>query len=124
MRISDWSSDVCSSDLDLLEGFLRIRSKACSPRERDPFLPSVPVLRRERNAAHELALDDRDVDDATDIDSVEATARDLTHHAEIVCRFAGDDADRATDGVASEQRTLRALQDLEDRKSTRLNSSP
>src|SRR3546814_3393961 len=46
MRISDWSSDVCSSDL-------------------------------------------------------------------IVCRFAGDDADRATDGVASEQRTLRALQDLD-----------
>src|SRR3546814_6082366 len=34
-------------------------------------------------------------------------------HAEIVCRFAGDDADRATDGVASEQRTLRALQDLD-----------
>src|SRR3546814_3381098 len=59
-----------------------IRSKACSSRERDPFLPSVPVLRREGNAALELALDDRDVDDATDIDSVEATARDLTHHAE------------------------------------------
>src|SRR3546814_17462552 len=82
MRISDWSSDVCSSDL-------------------------------EGNAALELALDDRDVDDATDIDSVEATARDLTHRAEIVCRFAGDDADRATDGVASEQRTLRALQALD-----------
>src|SRR3546814_1838057 len=113
MRISDWSSDVCSSDLDLLEGFLRIRSKACSSRERDPFLPSVPVLRREGNAALELALDDRDVDDATDIASVEATARDLTNHADIVCRFAGDEADRATDGVASEQRNLRALQDLD-----------
>src|SRR3546814_3289823 len=60
-----------------------------------------------------MSLYVRDVEDAYDIDSVEATARDLTHHAEIVCRFAGDDADRATDGVASEQRTLRALQDLD-----------
>src|SRR3546814_8225078 len=82
MRISDWSSDVCSSDL-------------------------------EGNAALELARGDLDVDDATDSDSVEATARDLTHRAEIVCRCAGDDADRATDGGASEQRTLRALQDLD-----------
>src|SRR3546814_7512956 len=85
----------------------------CGPGERVPLLPSAPAFRGEGDATLELALDDRNVDHTADIDTVEAAARNLAHHAEIVGGFAGDDADRTTNGVASEQRTLRALQDFD-----------
>src|SRR3546814_13590995 len=85
----------------------------CVPGERVSCLPSAPAVRGEGDATLELAIDDRNVDHTSDIDTVEAAARKLAHHAEIVGGFAGDDADRTTNGVASEQRTLRALQDFD-----------
>src|SRR3546814_14631820 len=93
--------------IDLLKSFRGIRRDTCGPGERVPLLPSAPAFRGEGDATLELALDDRNVDHTADIAPVEAAARNLAHYAEIGGGVAGEDADRTTNGVASEQRTLR-----------------
>src|SRR3546814_4968250 len=55
MRISDWSSDVCSSDLPVRHAPRGIR--APSPRHRDR--PQAPRSSRRRPDAGDLAGDDR-----------------------------------------------------------------
>src|SRR3546814_5534239 len=46
MRISDWSSDVCSSDLDPVSGFscpVISRNKVVLPAPLGPIIPTIPA---------------------------------------------------------------------------------
>src|SRR3546814_10910336 len=75
MRISDWSSDVCSSDLIDLHVRVRIRAGSIVDRDRRIRLDAVRGLgRRQRNLAHRHA----DAVAAADIDL--ATGRERLAH--------------------------------------------
>src|SRR3546814_13152167 len=53
MRISDWSSDVCSSDLDVAEGRRlgpQVPEHALGVCKVDPLLPGLPPVRCSRRA--------------------------------------------------------------------------
>src|SRR3546814_3048376 len=96
MRISDWSSDVCSSDLDLPRAVQVIGGEAVSVGEH--FV--------KRTLRHDLpAVDAR----------AGAHVHDVIGGADRILVMLHDD-----DGVAE---VAEALQGDEDRKSTRLNSS-
>src|SRR3546814_4870817 len=104
MRISDWSSDVCSSDLQRRAGALvdhhYVRRRA--------DLPAVAVVEvAQRLLVHE----------------VDRVAEGL--EARLQTEGGGRRAVVLTDGVVLEQRafTVLAADDEADRKSTRLNSS-
>src|SRR3546814_8980474 len=105
MRISDWSSDVCSSDLEPAEVHGRVVA--------DPDLPSIGMALAGREIAvgaveiillslvisGKLAIDQlRDSRNRTGIKPINQAATRLFVHFEII-------------------------KDSEDRKSTRLNSS-
>src|SRR3546814_6115491 len=102
MRISDWSSDVCSSDLQLAEGVIQIRrivGAACR------LLPCVARILKRELAEHAFA----------------------GLHAHVLRM----QADRAQEAHVAQQR-IAELADVDlggataktgDRKSTRLNSS-
>src|SRR3546814_12122153 len=90
MRISDWSSDVCSSDLQLLADVLRTTLCVVLP------LPLCNHQRRQR-IADDVECGACHVEDAVDAgDEREAFERDADaaeggeQHAEREARYAGD----------------------------------
>src|SRR3546814_5962892 len=97
MRISDWSSDVCSSDLQILE-----------QRDIDPALAGIIV--------EQFALDPATCGEVG-IASDENSARIGPAH----CRIKHHAADRV--GRDLIPGILQLSIDMRDRKSTRLNSS-
>src|SRR3546814_1825487 len=111
MRISDWSSDVCSSDL----ATRLIRNAVPPPGIGTPGFSTAPVTTRSLPASHRhRCLDRRQRVVAFDGDVVVAETEDVAHVGVQLQR---------------RQRTRRARQLLArlfvvvDRKSTRLNSS-
>src|SRR3546814_6684270 len=95
MRISDWSSDVCSSDLEHVRLAAEIADDGRAGRDR--------IVDDDPGAAGRGGHLDPDLDDVA------------AHQPFGVGRL--DDAHRAPDPVAGVER-------LPDRKSTRLNTSP
>src|SRR3546814_15839913 len=95
MRISDWSSDVCSSDLDL------------------PAL--VAILAAESDARGD-ALAERARDMAADIVRLVIAEVGLDAALEAVGRLGGDEVDQARGRVAAIERALRPFQHLETLK--------
>src|SRR3546814_9809359 len=98
MRISDWSSDVCSSDLDEPAAGLGlvILATCAPPVAQEAFEVFRPSVRQQRDQKQAPVLPRR-------------LPRELLHPPKIVVQLAG-------------QRSC-ALQRPGDRKSTRLNSS-
>src|SRR3546814_7399725 len=109
MRISDWSSDVCSSDLDFVGGLQKEIAESLSARPRKASqayfagkqlqTPEGPVTVTDQMATqiHRYLIKNAYIDDSDQITDVYYTAK--------------------ADG------TLAALHEDLDRKSTRLNSS-
>src|SRR3546814_7647719 len=102
MRISDWSSDVCSSDLGLVD---QLQS-----RER--------IVERIGGKRHRQARGDLVVDLAAEREGLVALLVAQVA-ADRRARLAGD---REVEPIALRRLRVRA-QNLQDRKSTRLNSS-
>src|SRR3546814_7858121 len=96
MRISDWSSDVCSSDLDL---FANVVDRRHGPGEFDADRLAADEIDAEVQSLHR---DERDRDD--DQDDTHGGS-DLAPPQEVDVRVVGDEFEQT------------------DRKSTRLNSS-
>src|SRR3546814_6957147 len=102
MRISDWSSDVCSSDLDEVDAAdMRVEVDA----DARPFQPRGDLLDMRRLAGAVIALHH---DAAVELEAREDGER----------RVAVEDIGRVEVGYA-----LVGLAERRDRKSTRLNSS-
>src|SRR3546814_9153869 len=125
MRISDWSSDVCSSDLHMHRRDMRVRhmrDEADAGREEARIL--ARAVDRLREIGRELAADGRDVD----ADLFEHLPG---HHAAYpAAPFAGlHSIGLAVPGRIGERGVAARLSldrlkfGAEDRKSTRLNSS-
>src|SRR3546814_6497705 len=120
MRISDWSSDVCSSDLGL-DGDVE---------RRDRFVgdDDLWVERQGASHAHALALAARElIRVAVEGGLVQPNQFEQFVGALVGIALAGAVGDRAVadnapDGVARVKRGERSLEN-QDRKSTRLNSS-
>src|SRR3546814_2306287 len=114
MRISDWSSDVCSSDLVLL---LRFFLEA----ERLAQAPGIDLLQR---PFRQLAESEGAIGDANKAVHREAEmAADLAH-LPVLAFVQGHGEPGIGAGLVVERGLDRAIVDaLEDRKSTRLNSS-
>src|SRR3546814_3613027 len=119
MRISDWSSDVCSSDLERLGGF------AADPSRRYPAPIPYAIAETVKgfgfpgagiNAAHDLPLGGNPSRDEVARHAFNEAARALfVHSGEI---------DRAVAAIAIQNEQNRPLESRHpDRKSTRLNSS-
>src|SRR3546814_4064475 len=103
MRISDWSSDVCSSDLSLRR---RQRPRQAQVMAYGTFVSEMPQYR-----LHPVLAAGREIYREAD-------------HAILVDRLAylhGVGEARAVQRLAQ---TLRRILRILDRKSTRLNSSP
>src|SRR3546814_6297776 len=125
MRISDWSSDVCSSDLAAGRQWLP-GERVMSPRPSDPAVfGRVAVLLGGTSAEREVSLDSgrnvlealrsRGVD-AQRVDGIPTLIRELQDkHFDRVFNI--------LHGGAGENGTLQGLLDSLDRKSTRQNSS-
>src|SRR3546814_6045611 len=114
MRISDWSSDVCSSDLDQ-DGLVRFAGAAfASYFDRQENLDDPEVLEAVANAA---GLDGAAIRAATADDAVKARLRANTE--EVIARGGYGSPTIFVDGTdmyfGNDQLPL-------DRKSTRLNS--
>src|SRR3546814_3145718 len=113
MRISDWSSDVCSSDLEVAARVLE-RLQAADV--------DVPEVERRRAAVHPLGQRLAGAAGRLDADGVEAggdvEVREFRRLAEEVAVVGGEALRPVEEGVDAG-----ALQDRQDRKSTRLNSS-
>src|SRR3546814_5321589 len=106
MRISDWSSDVCSSDRALFEA------------DRQPVVRGAQPAQQEQQEDEQAGELQAFLERAQQAIAQSLDAADLRLHAAEHL-----DADRAGeehDGGADQQRAVEAL---EDRKSTRLNSS-
>src|SRR3546814_5033930 len=97
MRISDWSSDVCSSDLTAAESFGAAAQRAVARRVAPGGKVDADLLEREQFAAHGFAW----------LATYVAALRELLHWAERL-QAAGQPGE---------------LERLIDRKSARLNSS-
>src|SRR3546814_9306601 len=114
MRISDWSSDVCSSDLRVED--LKLRS-------RDRELRAVDLHREGFGGFRALVVEELDADVRAELPGLD---RRLTYgNAHAVAAGGGRAVDRAEThdhilGCRLGQRDVEG----EDRKSTRLNSSP
>src|SRR3546814_4813707 len=107
MRISDWSSDVCSSDLGRTED--RPEAGELDARAQAQFLPVLQILQIAVGVAVEAEIADRRIGLAAAdrrVDFVAADGQLVLVHAEAV-----GDADEIP------------VADGGDRKSTRLNSS-
>src|SRR3546814_5284181 len=95
MRISDWSSDVCSSDLAIL-------------------VIAVAIFIAHHAPEGELARNDRDVGRALQPRGVEAAVHRPRLDPDIVeIRPLGPDRDRAAGRVLAEERSLRAAKHLD-----------
>src|SRR3546814_6455145 len=134
MRISDWSSDVCSSDLlpqlGHVEGLVDLALIGCAVAEisdADPAVPGVFVLERQPRADRHLRADDA-------VPAVEPVLhREHVHRAALAARNAGGAAgefghdDLGVDAIGQPMAVVAITSDdavlAEDRKSTRLNSS-
>src|SRR3546814_9767284 len=111
MRISDWSSDVCSSDLKAREGSLAH--------------DAAEAIKRLTAEAEQIAMRLKETE------AVRPDLDDRIARADIIARDAELDLARAMTKQASEQAELRVAQAdlntaqarLEDRQSTRLNYS-
>src|SRR3546814_5248722 len=118
MRISDWSSDVCSSDLRIQAGFV-ITERCCVDgldvqRGNDAALSEIAEQRDlPTGLARDLAITAAEQDVGLDADGLQFLDR-------VLCRlrlqFPGG-GNPGNQGQVDEQAPLR------DRKSTRLNSS-
>src|SRR3546814_1409569 len=133
MRISDWSSDVCSSDLALADLQANVAGQEALLGEAQRAAAEA----REAHAAATAAVEAKQAE----IEQLRADIREFAVQAFV--HPPADDALAALDssdpGEAAEKRALLELQntndadlldrlsaaeeDLEDRKSTRLNSS-
>src|SRR3546814_5655609 len=80
MRISDWSSDVCSSDLDQLVAALA-------------GAPDVPALGRDRLVTPVVAAAALDIE--------------IAHHLIVACRIAFGHPDIGDEAAAARGRVLR-----------------
>src|SRR3546814_3616872 len=112
MRISDWSSDVCSSDLlpqlGHVEGLVDLALIGCAVAEisdADPAVPGVFVLERQPRADRHLRADDA-------VPAVEPVLhREHVHRAALAARNAGGAAgefghdDLGVDAIRSEEHT-------------------
>src|SRR3546814_7082526 len=110
MRISDWSSDVCSSDLTIAE------VEAVLPRFTGPIEQIPP-------AYSAIKIDgQRAYDRARAGENVEMKARGVTINA---LRHPGlDPESRSATSISGIPDQVRGKEVEGDRKSTRLNSSP
>src|SRR3546814_3243116 len=108
MRISDWSSDVCSSDLSALVGFNIIDRVLNGP---DLFRCVV------RNFHAEFFFESHD-----QLDNVEAVSAQIVDEARLFVHLFGFDAQMFNDDFLYAVGGLTHEISL-DRKSTRLNSS-
>src|SRR3546814_7368203 len=106
MRISDWSSDVCSSDLDDLGGV------GCIGR-----IEILCRLGRRGLQRPEQGAADRNAADRTD--ARQRLARQPHHPRRVAAQAEGVDARRLRSAIF-----VARLFGGRDRKSTRLNSSP
>src|SRR3546814_9510177 len=113
MRISDWSSDVCSSDLALAEGDARMRTAlGLHPQiahERKQELSTFERLIEETRYVGEIGLDG-----GPEFRAHWRDQTDVFERALAICRAAG--------GRVISLHSRRAAGEV-DRKSTRLNSS-
>src|SRR3546814_3936203 len=125
MRISDWSSDVCSSDLQVREG------RAMDKRE-DPLPPKDDIITddRERGADPDPRESDTELDEDDRlrpefVTYVVTLANAGEHEAarERVGRLHPADIADLFELLSDEDRPLFASVLGEDRTSTRLNSS-
>src|SRR3546814_7822797 len=113
MRISDWSSDVCSSDLQI--GRLRIAPRLCDEALLEVFTATAKAvvggrgdLARDAVIVATFAVAATELGDLTGL----CTARPVLDRAQPV------------PGPAQRRQSTRALHSVQtDRKSTRLNSS-
>src|SRR3546814_4724525 len=111
MRISDWSSDVCSSDLLKARGDVVITTEIVLLGRRDIVDPVVAVLVEAREADRKAAVvgsSRRDLDLAGAIAAI-ADAR----MAAGLARLDGIELDDARRRVAAEQSALRSAQHLD-----------
>src|SRR3546814_5895460 len=122
MRISDWSSDVCSSDLMLLDGVANGIPVLASLREAIAHAGAVPdyLICGLAPADGLLSPDDRLV-------FLDGIARGM-HIVNGLHEFLNDDAEFVAASLLAgvtmtDVRQPKAKKDLKDRKSTRLNSS-
>ena len=77
------------------------------------LLPARLVLRGDADRGQQRVLDERQVGRETEVAPIVAAAGDVADEAFLVARRVGHDADRAADGVRTEQRALRAFQDFD-----------
>src|SRR3546814_6290427 len=130
MRISDWSSDVCSSDLELLLDEAKIESTLVfygSARIPHPDQANVPVEKAQsdydRKVAERLAAKAKYYDEARKLarTASQFPVTDDGSRNFVVCSGGGpsimEAANRGADDVGAQSIGLK------DRKSTRLNSS-
>src|SRR3546814_1834591 len=103
MRISDWSSDVCSSDLARVAGYRHVREN------RTPWFPEEVIVAL-------LAWSLRYV--TVFADDILAARRELDRLEARRDRLSAADS-----GLPNADRRQRRRTRLKDRKSTRLNSS-
>src|SRR5690606_39376633 len=89
-----------------------VRDELLEAGEADAALIAFAVLRRERQGAEQLALDDREVGGRAHVEPLERAGGHLRARAKLVARPARDHVNRAADRVPAEQRALRTLQDL------------
>src|SRR3546814_6400120 len=121
MRISDWSSDVCSSDLGVAQPRLEARQEAA-----DVLLAVEPRL--EQAAARITEILDELVAKRHPRPIDQIGVRHREPRTAIVIgvehQFGNAVADRGADVLVLAPRGLIADVEVQDRKSTRLNSSP
>src|SRR3546814_18941580 len=99
MRISDWSSDVCSSDLD--------------PLLRECVIVEAFALRHRARDTDRQRVGDRDIEHPRQAPRFEAAGLDLHLAFKAVARKRGDDIDDARGRVAAIERALRTAQHLD-----------
>src|SRR3546814_2357922 len=111
MRISDWSSDVCSSDLLMLDTAGRLHVD-------QQLMDEMQAVSRTANPAETLLV----VDSLTGQDAVQVAQRftdQVPLTGVVLTRMDGD----ARGGAALSMRAVTGKPIKLDRKSTRLNSS-
>src|SRR3546814_8008749 len=107
MRISDWSSDVCSSDLPEVRARIPIDQEPAGPlvhpaeaiaRAGAALLPAIGTDPLEGQSGLER-LAERTADEGFEIEAIEASIAHVAAGAERVGRPVGDIVDRAACGI-------------------------
>src|SRR3546814_4988881 len=112
MRISDWSSDVCSSDLHLTAEVRRIGARRIAPRGAAEGVASQQTGKP--------AMPSFDIVSETDLNEVDNAIAGMQREIATRYDFKGSKCSIERKEAVL---TIVADDDLKDRKSTRLNSS-